>query len=146
MNEFLAVLVEIEKALTRITESDIQRIQRDFAKINPKERALGTLHSEGLKRLWALAVSYEAQAAQAVLDAQYRATSEEHKEELVQLACRLKALEGVIRELFWFQANDDIGGWNNSASVGIREDWMLVALPERQHPLATLLGGIVRQE
>lgn len=147
MTELLTAWTEINRAFEEIGEPDIRRAQRQFVKMQPTETALGAIHNEALKRLWALAQRYDGEGKQAAIDAKHKAETEEQSKELLNRARRLAALEEIVRDLFWCQAKDDIGGWGREdGAIGLRENWMLTFAPERSSPLAALLGGIIRPE
>ena len=138
------VISEIEDNLKVIGEVDIRRVQRVLEKPEPDEKPLGTLHNETLKKLWALANHYRAKAHQAELDVSASADSEEEAEDLKIKSMRFTALEEAVRQLFWIQAQDDIGIWQ-SRSIGLRADWLLVSVPDRpEEVIGKLLGGIIR--
>lgn len=147
MTELLTAWAEIKQAFDQIGETDIRRALRQLGKMQPTETALGALHNEGLKKLWALAQRYEGEAKQCAIDSAHKAETEQESKELLNRARRLASLEEVVRDLFWVQAKDDIGEWGRTdGAIGLRENWMLVFTPERNHPLAALLGGIIRPE
>lgn len=141
----LAVLDEIENDLTAITEADVRRAERNLGAAREGEKALGTLHSVAAHRAWALANEYEARGMQAAISAKFRANSEEEQASLIREAHRFAALQKIVRELFWTQAKEDIGGdvWDADAGIGVRSGWMLVALSGNpvEGLIQKLLGG-----
>ena len=147
MTEQLTAWAEISRDFDQIGEPDIRRANRQLGRLQPTETALGALHNPGLKKLWALAERYEGEAKQCAIDSAHKAETDEQSKELLNRARRLASLEEVVRDLFWVQAKDDIGEWGRTdGAIGLRENWMLVFTPERNHPLAALLSGIIRPE
>lgn len=143
MTELLTVWSEISEAFDRVTEPDIRRVQRTLQPVRPNENPLGVLHNEALKKLWALAHRFDALSKQAVLDAQHKAETDDEASALRQQAARFSELEEIARDLFWCQAKDDIGSWEHSGVIGIREGWMLVCGPAPTKSIEAILGGII---
>lgn len=139
----LAILDEIGKDLTVIADADVRRAERNLGAAREGETALGTIHNVAAHRAWALANTYEARGMEAALHAKFRADSEEEQANLIQQAHRFAALEKIVREMFWAQAKEDIGGdsWCKQGGLGLRSGWMLVALPA--NPVEGLLGKLL---
>ena len=141
----LALLEEIEHEMALMTEAHVRRAERNLCRPHEGERALGTIHSEGARRAWALANAYEARGMEAALGAKFRADSLEERDALKTEATRCAAVEEIVRDLFWLQVKVDIGGeaWTSAGGIGLRSGWMLVA--SAPHPveglIAKLLGG-----
>jgi hypothetical protein len=145
VTELLTVWAEIAHDFGEINDQDIRRAQWNLGKMLPEEKPLGALHSEALKKLWALAQRYEGAAKQAALDSAHKAETEEEKRDWQERAQRLASLEEVVRDLFWTQAKDDAGGWGRtSGAIGLRADWMLVLAPDRPPTFQAILGGLMR--
>ena len=146
MIELLTAMEEIERDFATVGESDVRRVQRNLDKILSQEKPLGALHSDAVKRLWALAERYEVAGKQAALDAAHKTDTEEQREALMRSAMRLCALERLVRDLFWIQSQDDIGdaAWGlSNGAVGVRADWMLVYVPSPPQSFSDFLGKIL---
>jgi hypothetical protein len=144
VTELLTVWAEIARDFEEINDKDIRRAQRNLGKMLPEEKPLGALHSEAVKKLWALSQRYEGAAKQAALDGSHKAETDEQTREYQERAQRLAALEEIVRDLFWTQAKDDAGGWDRtSGAIGLRADWMLVISPDRRPTIQTILGGLL---
>jgi hypothetical protein len=145
MTTTLAVLNEIARDMEAVSDADVRRAERNLAAARQGEAALGTIHNVAAHRVWALANTYEARGMEVALSAKFRANSEEESTALIQQAHRYAALEAMVREIFWTQAKEDIGGdsWSKKGGLGLRSGWMLVALPASPVDglIAKIIGG-----
>jgi hypothetical protein len=141
----LAILEEIQKELSGIADTDVRRAERNLAAPREGETALGAIHRIEAQRAWALANAMEARALQATITAKYNANTDEEQAAALQQAHRFKALEQIVRDLFWTQAKEDIGmtAWVAVGGVGLRSSWLLVSIPEpgAKDLLKSLLGA-----
>ena len=145
MIDQLAVWAEIGRVFGEIGEPEVRRAQRQLGKVQPGEVALGVLHSEDLKKLWALAERFEGEAKQCAIDSIHKAETEEQAQESLERSHRLAALEEAVRDLFWLQAKDDAREWGRADGfMGLRENWMLIFTPMRHSPLAAILKHLTR--
>lgn len=144
MTEELTVWVEIVRDFEDIKEPEIRRVQRNLGPARSGETPLGALHSEALKRLWALATRYDGLSKQAVIDSEHKAETEAEANEFHIRAARFVALEDITRSLFWTQAKDDIGAWDSAGTVGVRADWMLVSSAGPRAQIAEILGKLIQ--
>lgn len=140
----LAVLEEIQKELSAVSEADMRRAERTLGAQRDGEKPLGTIHNIEARRLWALANLFEARGMQEALRGKYSCDSDEEVADATRLALRFGAIEKLARELFWLQAKEDIGGeaWTSDGGIGLRSGWMLVSIPKPQVPevLTRLIG------
>ena len=141
----LAVLEAITKDLATMTDADVRRAERNIGPLRDGEKALGAIHNVAAQRAWALANSYEVRGMEAALSAKFRADSEEEQTAMIIEAHRCAAMQKIVRDLFWTQAKEDIGGdaWCKDSGIGVRSGWMLVALAESpvEGLLSRLIGG-----
>lgn len=144
MTETLAVLAEIHADLEKITEKDIQRVQLRLTQVQPNEKPLGTLHDETLKKLWALSERYHGLTHRYENEIKFDADTKEQALELEKQVQRAASLREIVKNLFWAQAKDDIGGGTWTADgIGLRADWMVVGTAGS--PIQSMLGAIVQR-
>lgn len=145
MTEMLTVMTEIVRDFEKIEDAEIQRVQRGLPDIKPTEKPLGTIHNEGLKKLWTLAAFYDAACQHAKLDSKYKADTDEQAADLRIRSARFSGLEDVVRALFWIQVKDEISlaAWE-SDSIGVRKDWMLISGSASTSGIIELLGKLTR--
>lgn len=63
----LAVLEEIQKELSAVSDADMRRAERTLGAQRDGEKPLGTIHNIEARRLWALANLFEARGMQGAL-------------------------------------------------------------------------------
>lgn len=141
---FLPILEELAREWAAITIEDIERAGLHLTPISPTDTKLGVLHSEEVRRTWALKNKMRSRYVEARLYAENKAMGEEEVKLYLEQAHRFDVLEDCLGELFWAQAKDDIGGkaWE-SKSVGVRSGWMFVS-SKGQSPLGgflEIMGG-----
>jgi hypothetical protein len=141
--EFLPILQEMARAWEALPAEEIDRYAALHLKpAGPEDTKLGVVHSQEARRTWALANHMKMRWAEAKLNAQSKAESEEEARFYQEQADRFDVLEDCLRELFWAQAKDDIGGkaWEAKA-VGIRAGWMFVSTRQQTPNIMEFLGG-----
>ncbi len=129
---FLPILEEMARAWEAITPEDVDRCSRQISPLDKEDTKLGVLHSQELRRTWALVHQMRMRTQEAKLHAQSKAESEEEVQFYIEQAERFDAMVDCLKELFFTQARDDIGGKAWEASVAIRTGWMLVATKGQQ--------------
>ncbi len=145
MTEALSVIEEIRRGFENISDVDLHRAQRQLGPIQSHERALGTVHNLDARKLWALALAYEAESARFASEAKYMANTEVEAAEARRRSTRAAAYESLARELFWLQVKEDIGGvsWVAEGGIAVRDSWLIVALPKGpiHGVIERLIGG-----
>ncbi len=125
--EFLPILQELALAWDALTADDLTRCERQFQPVQDGETKLGVLHSQEARRALALWRLMENKCAEAKLYATGKAQDEQESKFYAEQSSRFDALGDCLKELFWAQVKDDIGGeaWENKA-IGVRAGWMIV--------------------
>jgi hypothetical protein len=127
---FLPILEELAASFQEITDEDLRRCERHMRPATDAEAKLGVVHNLELRRLWALSFVLQCRSAEENLYAEAKCHSETEAAYHREGAARADALGDCVKELFWTQAREDIGGeaWQ-AKNLGIRSGWMLVARP-----------------
>jgi hypothetical protein len=126
MTMTFATLDEINKAYAAITQVDIDRAARSLTPAQPGESAIGTIHSEEARRLWATAAYFDGISHGYLNRMKFEARSKGESDEFEALAQYNSSLESICRELFWVEVKQGANAWNHPG-VGVRADWMMVA-------------------
>ncbi len=141
---FLPILEEMAREWEAITDEEIERAEMRLTPLDNKETKLGVLDSREVRQTWALAGKMRFRCAEARLTAQSRAHDQRESAFYMEQANRFDALEDCLKELFWAQAKDEIGGnaWEQN-NTGIRRGWTLVFSKGQPLPpgLVQLFGG-----
>jgi len=141
---FLPVLEEMARSWAELPQAEIDRCEFRMQPSAKGDTKLGVLHNPEARRTWALREAMRARMAEATLYADSRAQSEEERTFYREQAARCSALGDCLKELFWAQAKDDIGGkvWE-AETICLRSGWMVVAkeTPELPAFLRMLAGG-----
>jgi hypothetical protein len=139
MTMTFAFLDEIDKMYAAMTQVDIDRAGRNLTPANAGESAIGTIHSEEARRLWATANYFDGLAHSYINRSKFEARSQGEANEFEALAQYNNSLESICRNLFWVEVKQNANAWQHDG-VGIRADWMLVARPGS--PLQGLLDKL----
>ena len=141
--EFSPLLAELRMEWERLSDADLERAGRNLNATKDSDKMLGVIHSLELRRTWALADVMRLRCQEAQIHARMRAESEEETQVLSEQAHRFDAMDDVLREIFWAQAKDDIGGkaWE-ARSLGIRSGWMLVSSPPKPPQVAEFFANL----
>ena len=141
--EFSPLLAELRMEWERLADADVERAGRNLNAAKDSDKKLGVIHSLELRRTWALAELMRLHCQESRIAARMRAGSEEEGQVLGEQAHRFDAMDDVLREMFWAQAKDDIGGkaWQ-ARSLGLRSGWMLVSSPPAPPHVAEFFANL----
>jgi len=140
---FLPILVEMAHAWESVTPEDLDRCNRNISPLGKDDTKLGVIYSLETRRTFALMCDMRTRCAEAKLHAQSKAQSEDEVRFDREQAERFDAMCDCLKELFFAQARDDIGGKAWEGNVGIRSGWWLGAMQRSAHFNS---GGSVRRD
>lgn len=149
----LDVMDQIYADLEKVEQADIDRVTHNLTPEQPGEEVLGTIHSLGAQKIWALGYKYAGQSVLAKYRAYYEAAATEEYvvEDLQKESDRLGKLSDFCRQIFWMQCRTDIGGsaWT-AQGIGLRKNFILVARGVKKSMAGSLtmlppgLGDVLR--
>ena len=145
--EKLNFMIAVELALADVTDEYIDACNGALPEKLETEKVLGTIESVDVRRLWAALQRLRARMtmvnAEADLSCDAGARQRAREE-----TCRASQLADVLREAFWFEAEDAIAYWaldkNTLKGYGpmyVRAGWLVVAAPV-ENPLSIFLGRV----
>lgn len=132
----MTVFYDLKVRLAAVTQEMIDASERRLKPLNGNKKVLGKVESVGTRAIHALYTNLYAESLVAL--AQARGINGEREEkDLNERAVLLNTLSNVCHEIFWAQAKQDLGLYENE-SVALKAGWTIVH--ETPGPPAELMG------
>ena len=137
MNIVNILLDEVKK----LTADQLLNAFEAAAKLEPDDVVVGRIWSDDARALWVIADDYLARMELTKHAWQNDNLCEEHRNELLAVGARLISIEGIIRDMAWFQMREEVGGQGWSGQFALHKDGYLIRMPEELEitPLALKL-------
>ncbi len=134
----ITVFNDIRIRLAAVTPEMLMATERRMQ--TSKSKVVGRVDNLATRALFALSMNLHAESVIAAAQASACSSDTEEKE-FTERAIILEVLSDVCRELFWAQAKQDIGLYENE-NIAVKKGWVLVR--EKSNPGPAELLGILR--
>jgi len=133
----LDCLTEISDLCSKLTNQQIERAGRSLNPATDKEKALGTIHNDLLKRLWTVALILASKSKQRTLELP---VTDEEADSFKSDSERMGSLSVIAAKLFWHELNLEMNAF--PTNLGIRRGWLAVEPESDSDPLKAALSRL----
>jgi hypothetical protein len=138
----MTALETITTQLDAITPEQIARTALSLQPVQSDETVLTKVESPYILKLWTLAHEYARREQLAGHAARFDAANKEQREELIAQHALAHCYEEVIRGLAWIEVRTLLEV-NKNVSLGLREDFTLVTIPDDEEDGAESIVGVI---